>query len=122
MKTLLPGADCSSNEVVKSAANSSVVTKGSSDKVYAHQMVRTDSREQKMDAFLQPVNNSLSSGPTEVTTGVNARPPEGADRPQDAEMEEVSDLVEMADVQENPVKPGGPSESGCLSPETVLSR
>ncbi|XP_031359770.1 DNA mismatch repair protein Mlh1 isoform X2 [Lonchura striata] len=116
-QTLLPGADCSSNEVVKSAANSSVVTKGSSDKVYAHQMVRTDSREQKMDAFLQPVK-----GPTAVTTGVNAGPPEGADRLQDAEMEEVSDLVEMADVQENLVMPGEPSEIGHLSPESVPSR
>lgn len=119
MKTLLPGADCSSSEVVKSAANSSVVTKGTSDKVYAHQMVRTDSREQKLDAFLQPVNNLLSAGPTDVTTEVNA---EGADRPQDAEMEEVSDLAEMADVQEHTVKPGGLSESGHLSPETVSSR
>ncbi|NXV08463.1 MLH1 protein, partial [Cettia cetti] len=116
-QTLLPGADCSSSEVVKSAANSSVVTKGTSDKVYAHQMVRTDSREQKLDAFLQPVNNPLSAGPTEVTTEVNA---EGADRPQDAEMEEVSDLIEMADVQEHTVKAGGLSES--LSPETVSSR
>ncbi|XP_058688777.1 DNA mismatch repair protein Mlh1 isoform X1 [Poecile atricapillus] len=114
-QTLLPGADCSSSEVV--AANSSVVTKGTSDKVYAHQMVRTDSREQKLDAFLQPVNNPLSAGPTEVTTEVNAGPPAGW--PQDAEMEEVSDLVEMADVQEDT---GGLSKSGCLSPETVLSR
>ncbi|NWH88474.1 MLH1 protein, partial [Aegithalos caudatus] len=112
-QTLLPGADCSSSEVVKSAANSSVVTKGTSDKVYAHQMVRTDSREQKLDAFLQPVNNPLSAGPTEVTTEINA---EGADRPQDAEMEEVNDLVEMADVQEHTGKPGG------LSPETMPSR
>uniref|UniRef100_A0A8C3F0N7 MutL homolog 1 n=1 Tax=Corvus moneduloides TaxID=1196302 RepID=A0A8C3F0N7_CORMO len=121
-QTLLPGADCSSSEVVKSAANPSVVTKGTSDKVYAHQMVRTDSREQKLDAFLQPVNNPLSAGPTEVTAEVNAGPPEGAGRPQDAEMEEVSDLVEMADVQEDAVKPGGPSESRHLSPETVPSR
>uniref|UniRef100_A0A8C0USF3 MutL homolog 1 n=1 Tax=Cyanistes caeruleus TaxID=156563 RepID=A0A8C0USF3_CYACU len=113
-QTLLPGADCSSSEVV--AANSSVVTKGTSDKVYAHQMVRTDSREQKLDAFLQPVNNPLSAGPTEVTTEVNAGPPEGADRPQDAEMEEVSDLVEMADVQEDT---GGLSKSGSLA-EAVL--
>ncbi|XP_041263832.1 DNA mismatch repair protein Mlh1 isoform X2 [Onychostruthus taczanowskii] len=121
-QTLLPGADCSSSEVVKSAANSSVVTKGGSDKVYAHQMVRTDSREQKLDAFLQPVSNPLSAGTTEVTAEVNAGPPEGAERPQDAEMEEVSDLVEMVDVQEDTVKPGGPSESGRLSPETVPSR
>uniref|UniRef100_A0A8C3VI16 DNA mismatch repair protein MLH1 n=1 Tax=Catharus ustulatus TaxID=91951 RepID=A0A8C3VI16_CATUS len=103
-QTLLPGVDCSSSEVVKSAANSSVVMKRTSDKVYAHQMVRTDSREQKLDAFLQPVNNLLSAGPTEVLTEVNARSPESSGRPQDAEMEEVSDLVEMADVQEDTVK------------------
>uniref|UniRef100_A0A8C3Y9Z6 DNA mismatch repair protein MLH1 n=1 Tax=Catharus ustulatus TaxID=91951 RepID=A0A8C3Y9Z6_CATUS len=87
-QTLLPGVDCSSSEVVKSAANSSVVMKRTSDKVYAHQMVRTDSREQKLDAFLQPVNNLLSAGPTEVLTEVNARSPESSGRPQDAEMEE----------------------------------
>uniref|UniRef100_A0A8C0C238 DNA mismatch repair protein MLH1 n=1 Tax=Buteo japonicus TaxID=224669 RepID=A0A8C0C238_9AVES len=89
-QTLLPGADCSSSEVVKASANSSAVTKGTGDKVYAHQMVRTDSREQKLDAFLQPVNNLLSTGPSEVMTEVNAGPPEGAVRPQDAEMEDVT--------------------------------
>lgn len=119
---MLPGADCSSSEVVKPAANSSAATKGTSDKVYAHQMVRTDSREQKLDAFLQPVNNPLSTGPTEATMEVNAGPPEGAVRPPDAEMEDVSDLVEMADVQEDTVMPGGLSESGRLSPETVPPR
>uniref|UniRef100_A0A8C3LIS8 MutL homolog 1 n=1 Tax=Chrysolophus pictus TaxID=9089 RepID=A0A8C3LIS8_CHRPC len=100
-QTLLPGAECSSSEVVKSAASSSTATKGTSDKVYAHQMVRTDSREQKLDAFLQPVNNPLSTGPTEETTGVNVGPPEGTSgsqqdcpvRPQDAEMEDVSEKV-----------------------------
>lgn len=121
-QTLLPGVDCSSSEVVKSSANSSVVTKGTSEKVYAHQMVRTDSREQKLDAFLQPVNNPLSAGPTEVVTEVNARPPESSGRPQDAEMDEVSDLVEMADVQEDTVEPGVSSESGHLSLETLPSR
>ncbi|XP_010125045.1 PREDICTED: DNA mismatch repair protein Mlh1 isoform X2 [Chlamydotis macqueenii] len=121
-QTLLPGADCSSSEVVKSAANPSAVTKGTSDKVYAHQMVRTDSREQKLDAFLQPVNNPLSTGPAEATTEVNAGPPEGVVRPQDAEMEDVSDLVEVADVQEDIVMPGEQSESGRLSPETVPTR
>lgn len=84
-------------------------------------MVRTDSREQKLDAFLQPVNNPLSTGPTEGTTEVNARPPEGVDRPQDAEMEDVSDVVEVADVQDT-VVPGGLSEGGHLSPETVPPR
>uniref|UniRef100_A0A8C0EJT6 MutL homolog 1 n=1 Tax=Bubo bubo TaxID=30461 RepID=A0A8C0EJT6_BUBBB len=121
-QTLLPGADCSSSEVVKSAASSSAVTKGTSDKVYAHQMVRTDSREQKLDAFLQPVNNPLSTGAPEATTEATAGPPEGAARPQDAEMEDVSDRVEMADVQGDTVGPGGLSQSGRLSPETVPPR
>uniref|UniRef100_A0A8B9TNH9 DNA mismatch repair protein MLH1 n=1 Tax=Anas platyrhynchos TaxID=8839 RepID=A0A8B9TNH9_ANAPL len=98
-QTLLPGAECSSSEVVKSAANPSAATKGSSDKIYAHQMVRTDSREQKLDAFLQHMNNPLSTGPAEVTVGVNAAPPVGPARLQDAEMEDASDL-EIADVLE----------------------
>lgn len=136
MKTLLPGAECSSSEVVKSAASSSTATKGTSDKVYAHQMVRTDSREQKLDAFLQPVNNPLSTGPTEETTGANVGALEGTSggqqdrpvRPQDAEMEDVSelletaDLIEMADVQQDAVMPGGLSKSGHLSPEKALPR
>ncbi|XP_032844772.2 DNA mismatch repair protein Mlh1 isoform X3 [Tyto alba] len=121
-QTLLPGADCSSSEVAKSAANSSAVTKGTSDKVYAHQMVRTDSREQKLDAFLQPVNNPLSTGPAEATTEVNAGPLGGAAGPQDAEMEDVSDLVETADVQQDTGMPAGLRESGHLSPETAPPR
>ncbi|XP_025923732.1 DNA mismatch repair protein Mlh1 isoform X3 [Apteryx rowi] len=121
-QTLLLGADCSSSEVVKSAANSAAITKGTSDKVYAHQMVRTDSREQKLDAFLQPVNNPLSTGPTEVTAEDSVGLPEGAVRPQDAEMEDVSDVAEITDAQRVTVLAGGLSESRDLSPETVLPR
>ncbi|XP_054240827.1 DNA mismatch repair protein Mlh1 [Indicator indicator] len=109
-QTLLPGADCSSSEGVKSAANSSAVSKGASDKVYAHQMVRTDSREQKLDAFLQPANNPRSTAPMEVTIEVNAGSPEAVVRPQDAEMESVSDLVEMGAVQDTAM-PGALSKS-----------
>ncbi|NXP55565.1 MLH1 protein, partial [Heliornis fulica] len=116
-QTLLPGNDCSSKELTKSAANPSAVTKGNSDKVYAHQMVRTDSREQKLDAFLQPVNNPLSAGPAEVMVEVNAGPLEGEVRPQDAEMEDVSDPVEVTDARDTAM-PGELSESGCLSPGT----
>uniref|UniRef100_A0A8B9IH42 DNA mismatch repair protein MLH1 n=1 Tax=Anser cygnoides TaxID=8845 RepID=A0A8B9IH42_ANSCY len=120
-QTLLPGAECSSSEVVKSAANLSAATKGSSDKIYAHQMVRTDSREQKLDAFLQPVNNPLSTGPAEVTVGVNAAPPEGPARLQDAEMEDVSDLeiadiLEAAEVQQDMAMPGELSKSRHFGP------
>ncbi|XP_035172234.1 DNA mismatch repair protein Mlh1 isoform X2 [Oxyura jamaicensis] len=126
-QTLLPGAECSSSEVVKSAANPSTATKGSSDKICAHQMVRTDSREQKLDAFLQPVNNPLSTGPADVTVGVNAAPLEGPARLQDAEMEDVSDLeisdiLEAAEIQQDVAMPEQLSKSRHLSPEKALPR
>ncbi|XP_068526583.1 DNA mismatch repair protein Mlh1 isoform X1 [Anas acuta] len=126
-QTLLPGAECSSSEVVKSAANPSAATKGSSDKIYAHQMVRTDSREQKLDAFLQHMNNPLSTGPAEVTVGVNAAPPVGPARLQDAEMEDVSDLeiadvLEAAEVQQDVAMPEELSKSRHLFPEKALPR
>lgn len=51
-QTLLPGLSTSVSDV--KASNSSSVEP--SERVYAHQMVRTDSKTQKLDAFLQPVN------------------------------------------------------------------
>ncbi|KAM8927039.1 DNA mismatch repair protein Mlh1 [Pelodytes ibericus] len=61
-QTLLPGASLCASEVLKPAADSSTASQKSGDKVYAHQMIRTDSKEQKLDAFLQPVfKHHLSS-------------------------------------------------------------
>ncbi|KAI1894235.1 hypothetical protein AGOR_G00113730 [Albula goreensis] len=51
-QTLLPGLPASSSDVKPSGSGS----EPSSDRVYAHQMVRTDSRAQKLDAFLQPIS------------------------------------------------------------------
>ncbi|XP_043920831.1 DNA mismatch repair protein Mlh1 [Protopterus annectens] len=48
-QTLLPGPALSTSDV-------SSVAKSSGEKVYAHQMVRTDFREQKLDVFLQPAS------------------------------------------------------------------
>ncbi|XP_066440967.1 DNA mismatch repair protein Mlh1 isoform X3 [Eleutherodactylus coqui] len=63
-QTLLPGASISASEVVKPAPNTSTAFHKSGDKVYAHQMVRTDAREQKLDAFLQPIpKQQLVSAP-----------------------------------------------------------
>uniref|UniRef100_A0A8B9FMD0 MutL homolog 1 n=1 Tax=Amazona collaria TaxID=241587 RepID=A0A8B9FMD0_9PSIT len=121
-QTLLPGADCSSSEVVKPAANSSAVPKGTSDKVYAHQMVRTDSREQKLDAFLQPGNNPLSTAPREAPAQGSARPMEGAAGPQDAEMGDVSALVQTAARVQDTAVPGGLRDSGHLSPKAAPPR
>ncbi|XP_044148760.1 DNA mismatch repair protein Mlh1 isoform X1 [Bufo gargarizans] len=54
-QTLLPGASISASEVVKPTSSTSTAFNKSGDKLYAHQMVRTDAREQKLDAFLQPL-------------------------------------------------------------------
>lgn len=50
VQTLLPGLPVSG----ASEAKPSCAAAESSERVYAHQMVRTDCRAQKLDAFLQP--------------------------------------------------------------------
>lgn len=50
VQTLLPGLSVSGT----SESKSSSAAAESSERVYAHQMVRTDCRAQKLDAFLQP--------------------------------------------------------------------
>lgn len=52
-QALLPGASVS---LPDDKGNNSTSNK---DKLYAHQMVRTDSRDQKLDAFLKPSSSSL---------------------------------------------------------------
>ncbi|XP_072533534.1 DNA mismatch repair protein Mlh1 [Salminus brasiliensis] len=85
-QTLLPGLSASVSDV--KASNSSSADPG--ERVYAHQMVRTDSKAQKLDAFLQPV-----SKPSSVTTPASpAAPAQAATEPDDAEMLEVMDDVE----------------------------
>ncbi|KAG2464823.1 MLH1 protein, partial [Polypterus senegalus] len=58
-QTLLPGPAISSGETLKQAGT----TTTSADKVYAHQMVRTDFRMQKLDAFLQTSNQVHQKSP-----------------------------------------------------------
>ncbi|XP_072323425.1 DNA mismatch repair protein Mlh1 isoform X2 [Scyliorhinus torazame] len=82
-QTLLPGPAISSSDFVKPSAP------GSLDKPYAHQMVRTDSKEQKMDAFLQPINKPLEGPPTTISA-------DGGTRNQDSEMEDLSDFDLLA--------------------------
>ncbi|XP_043396600.1 DNA mismatch repair protein Mlh1 isoform X2 [Chelonia mydas] len=122
-QTLIPGAECSSTEVVKSVASSSFTAKGTGDKVYAHQMVRTDSRDQKLDAFLQPTNKPLSTGHTAVTLDDGTGLSDGRSRQQDTEMEDLNDFDTMVAAQGDSVMtPEGQKESGRLTPETVPTR
>uniref|UniRef100_A0A8C0E4Y2 MutL homolog 1 n=1 Tax=Balaenoptera musculus TaxID=9771 RepID=A0A8C0E4Y2_BALMU len=96
-QTLLPGLTGPSGEVVKSTTGVTLSsTAGSGDKVYAHQMVRTDCREQKLDAFLQPVSKALSSQPQAVVLEDRTAASSSGARQQDEEMLELSVPAEVA--------------------------
>lgn len=101
-QTLLPGLAGPSGEVVKSTTGvTSSSTSGSGDKVYAHQMVRTDSRDQKLDAFLQPLGKVLPSQPQDpVQGGRTEGPPEEAVQ-KDEEIAELPAPTEAAAVSQN---------------------
>ncbi|KAL1781990.1 DNA mismatch repair protein Mlh1 isoform X1 [Sigmodon hispidus] len=89
-QTLLPGLAGPSGEVVKSTAGvASSSTSGSGDKVYAYQMVRTDSRDQKLDAFLQPVNKVL---PNQLQNPVQRDKPEAS--PEEA-MQKDEEMLQL---------------------------
>uniref|UniRef100_F6XAN3 MutL homolog 1 n=1 Tax=Callithrix jacchus TaxID=9483 RepID=F6XAN3_CALJA len=96
-QTLLPGLAGPSGEMVKSTTSlTSSSTSGSGDKLYAHQMVRTDSREQKLDAFLQPLSKPLSSQPQAIVPEDKTDISSGGARQQDEEMLELPAPAEMA--------------------------
>lgn len=87
-QTLLPGLAGPSEDTVKAATSASSSASGSGDKVYAHHMVRTDSREQKLDAFLQPVSKPPASRPQTSVPEDETEGPGGRVRPQDKEAPE----------------------------------
>ncbi|KAM9187850.1 DNA mismatch repair protein Mlh1 [Dugong dugon] len=95
-QTLLPGLAGPSGEVVKSTIGmTSSSTSKSGDKVYAHQMVRTDSREQKLDAFLQPVSKAVPSQPQALVPEDSRDGSSGRARQQDEEMLELPAPAEV---------------------------
>ncbi|XP_023369770.1 DNA mismatch repair protein Mlh1 isoform X2 [Otolemur garnettii] len=94
-QTLLPGLGGPSGEVVKSTTNLTSSTSGSGDKVYAHQMVRTDSREQKLDAFLQPLSKPQSSQPQTIVPEDKTDVSSDRATQQNEEMLELPGPVEM---------------------------
>ncbi|XP_069469304.1 DNA mismatch repair protein Mlh1 isoform X2 [Ambystoma mexicanum] len=89
-QTLLPGSSMSSNEIVKPAPSTSS-SHGTSDRVYAHQLVRTDFREQKLDAFLQPIHKSKEVTTNNVVQEDSKGPPDNGSVHQDSEMADLSD-------------------------------
>lgn len=95
VQTLLPGLSVSSASEVKPSG----VALESPERVYVHQMVRTDCRAQKLDAFLQPIEMQLPdcepAGPSCTEAVVD---PGESDRADFDEME-TADLFEAVDEQ-----------------------
>ncbi|XP_068940419.1 DNA mismatch repair protein Mlh1 isoform X2 [Petaurus breviceps papuanus] len=112
-QTLLPGVAGPVTEGLKPAAGASASTQGASDKVYAHHMVRTDSREQKLDAFLQPVSRPSVRHP--LAPSPELQPAATAGQP-DEEMEELPGSPEPAAEVMGP--PEDPKKGNKWPPET----
>ncbi|XP_066100726.1 DNA mismatch repair protein Mlh1 isoform X2 [Saccopteryx bilineata] len=108
-QTLLPGLAGPSGEAVKPTTGAAASAAPSSgDKVYAYQMVRTDSREQKLDAFLQPVSKA---GQPQATVPEDSTAPSRAEQ-QD---EEMLELPPSADVAAENQSLGGDASKGHVS-------
>lgn len=96
-QTLLPGLAGPSGEAVKSTTGvASSSTSGSGDKVHAYQMVRTDSRDQKLDAFMQPVSRRLPSQPQDPVPGNRTKGSPEKAMEKDQEMSELPAPMEAA--------------------------
>lgn len=127
-QTLLPGASISASEVLKSTSSTSNTSHKSGDKLYAHQMVRTDAREQKLDAFLQPMPKQQSPSIPE-TVQVVEKQKDDKSNPEcnttemlsDLEMLDASDLVTCVEESEMHTDHVEESEASTSS-DSVLHR
>ncbi|XP_048204616.1 DNA mismatch repair protein Mlh1 isoform X1 [Perognathus longimembris pacificus] len=118
-QTLLPGLAGPSGEVAKcTAAVTALSTSGSGDKVHAYQMVRTDSREQKLDAFLQPVSK-VPSQPLATVSGDRTDVCKGEARQQDQEMLELPSPAEVAAKNQSLEGPAVEGASSDTAQKTV---
>ncbi|KAF6100185.1 mutL-like protein 1 [Phyllostomus discolor] len=93
-QTLLPSLAGPSGEAVKpTAGGTALPASKSGDKVYGYQMVRTDSREQKLDAFLQP---GSKAGEPQATVPEDGAGASGARENDDVEMRELPAPADVA--------------------------
>lgn len=116
-QTLLPGLSAAGGSEGKSSSGAAE----SSDRVYAHQMVRTDCRAQKLDAFLQPKEKPA---PDPGSAGPSSR--EAASRsaqPDRTEMEETDDAdMLQALTRQEAEEPGGGGGGGDLADSVQRKR
>ena len=83
----------------------------SSERTYAHQMVRTDCRAQKLDAFLLPKEKPASAGKASVEPVSRLQAPaQDTDELDDADILEALEEQETSDPSEEP-RPGTSSDT-----------
>uniref|UniRef100_A0AAQ6AEX4 DNA mismatch repair protein S5 domain-containing protein n=1 Tax=Amphiprion ocellaris TaxID=80972 RepID=A0AAQ6AEX4_AMPOC len=122
-QTLLPGLSVSGGTEVKASST----TAESTERVYAHQMVRTDSRAQKLDAFLQPKEKSPPdpepAGPSRKDSVTKTVQPDWSVLLRVIKLTSIKDL--RAEISENTHK--GLQEMlqnhsfvGCVNPQWTL--
>ncbi|XP_023267524.1 DNA mismatch repair protein Mlh1 isoform X1 [Seriola lalandi dorsalis] len=106
-QTLLPGLSVSGGTEVKSSS----ATADSTERVYAHQMVRTDCRTQKLDAFLQPKEkpppDPEPAGPSRKEAETKTAQPDSVEMVETAD----ADMLEALAQQEAEM-PEGEEENG----------
>ncbi|XP_046884803.1 DNA mismatch repair protein Mlh1 isoform X2 [Hypomesus transpacificus] len=103
-QTLLPRPSVSSD--VKPSTSS---TAESSERTYAHQMVRTDCRAQKLDAFLLPKEKAASASQASVEPVSRPQPPA-----QDTDEMDDADMLEALEEQETSSEPRPGTSSDTL--------
>ncbi|XP_071375722.1 DNA mismatch repair protein Mlh1 [Centroberyx affinis] len=121
-QTLLPGLSVSAGGEVKSSSSSTATESG--ERVYAHQMVRTDSRAQKLDAFLQP-KEKPPPDPEPAGPSSSSREAVSETRwPAAADMDETEDaeMLEALAEQEAGVAKDGEEETGVNAQELPRKR
>ncbi|XP_008428306.1 DNA mismatch repair protein Mlh1 isoform X1 [Poecilia reticulata] len=102
-QTLLPGLSVSGGSEVKTSGSSE-----SAERVYAHQMVRTDCHSQKLDAFLQPKEKPA---PDPETAGPSRSP--AATRTSELDSLELDDEDMLEAALEEPGPAGEEERSGA---------
>ncbi len=94
-QTLLPGLSAST-----SATKASSSSADSQERVYAHQMVRTDSKVQKLDAFLQPSASSSAAQSRSDKAFSSSSAAQGSAEPDDAALLTALDVLEPCDAED----------------------
>ncbi|KAG7246128.1 hypothetical protein CRUP_014527, partial [Coryphaenoides rupestris] len=105
--------DCIVESVQKHPSSSGSAAGDSAERVYAHQMVRTDSRAQKLDAFLQPREKVTETASASGGGGGEGSEGQGQGAMEDMEgLEDDAALLEALEEQPEPEDMEVASKSG----------